>query len=85
MPNLLNRETAVYIIVSYFYFISHADKQSIDFIVNQATSLGESVIQHDYDKTKKCRITLAEKTFWRRQQCIAYPKNSPLTKPIDRQ
>ena len=47
--------------------------------------MAESLVQDSYNTNGECRITLAEKTFWKRQQSITYPKNSPLTKPIDRQ
>ena len=37
-----------------------------------------------YERNNKtCKVTLAEKTFYSRKESIAYPKNSPLTSPID--
>ena len=49
------------------------------------TSGAVSMIQQDYDKNHECRLTIAEKKFYSRTQCISYPKNSPWLKPIDKE
>ncbi|EFX82837.1 hypothetical protein DAPPUDRAFT_240814 [Daphnia pulex] len=46
-------------------------------------SNGESLIEQSYKINKKCRVTLAEKTFFSRQQTFSYPKKSPIAKEID--
>ena len=53
-------------------------------VPTQATSSAGTLIQQSYDKNKKCLITLAEKAFYSRTQCISYPKNSKLVHSIDR-
>jgi len=42
------------------------------------------MIQESYNKNKQCKVTIAEKTLYSRIETIAYPKGSPLVKPIDR-
>ena len=75
----------VYVIVIEFsdFFCIYWDTENYLYV--QTTSLGEFQVQRNFENYTECRITLAEKTFWRRLQGIAYQKNSPLTQPIDRQ
>ena len=49
----------------------------------QIKATAESLIHQSYKINNKCRVTLAEKTFFSRPQIFTYPKNSPIAKSID--
>nr|CAH0105720.1 unnamed protein product [Daphnia galeata] len=55
-----------------------------DYALILSKPSAESLIVKSFQINGNCRVTMAEKTFYGRGQSFSYPKNSSLTKIVDR-